>query len=335
MKMKTFLKTAVCCLFLWLYPTLYTQAKGSDKIKKSIITQLSMYPRSTLKDIYKNHFQDSYGPGHLMPQGTDARNQMRAYLEKECEIAKTDVDPSPYYVPTGYKENFYRVNLSVINEGKVPFDTFFEAFCQSAEMFKLPQIEDWKKEWGKIMEEIKNLNLNIPDFKKDSCSIDSLLNAGQYASHHSSKYVRNYHPHYRLIEKKIFDKEILPLLLISKAEEKDFTIQIDEMIPRNYYARTLEYGYFITIKDHSAAIYLPYMGQIYQPQYSNNGLDFECSIDEYFVKDGKNGKKEVTFTFQKDFVDYLFRIEICPNGKAYVKMQSSNAQGISYEGYIE
>ena len=44
------------------------------------------------------------------------------------------------------------------------------------------------------------------------CSIDSLLDAGKYVMHHSKSYGVAYHPHYRIMRRDIFDKEILPYI---------------------------------------------------------------------------------------------------------------------------
>ena len=54
--------------------------------------QMTDYPESTLKDIYKNFFQDAFGPGHLMSDAEDAEKRMEAYLRSECEQAERDVD---------------------------------------------------------------------------------------------------------------------------------------------------------------------------------------------------------------------------------------------------
>ena len=183
-----------------------------ELIGEAIAIQMKDYPQSTLKDVYKNFFQDAFGPGHLMSDAVDAQERMTNYLRSECESAKTDVDPSPYYVKSGWHGRFYRVNLSVINEGKVPFDVFLSAFMESARNFVLPEIEDWSKEWAMIEEVFKERGYEVPGFSEDSTAISNLLKSGEYASHHSEQYEKAYHPHYRLIEKSIFEDKILPLL---------------------------------------------------------------------------------------------------------------------------
>ncbi len=199
-------------LFLLLFATVFLANAQDASIRLAIVQQVETYPASTLKDIYKNFFQDAFGPGHLMSNSPDAEQRMRNYLEQECEEAKNDPNPCPDYELTGSHGRFYRVNLSVINDGRIPMDIFLKAFMKSAAQFSLPKVEDWKQEWIAIEKSIKELNYCFPDQAQDSAAIMNILDQGQYASHHSKVYNEAYHPHYRLIDKSIFEKELLPLL---------------------------------------------------------------------------------------------------------------------------
>lgn len=199
-------------LLLLLFFTVFLTEAQDASIRQAIVQQVETYPASTLKDIYKNFFQDAFGPGHLMSNAPDAEQRMRNYLEQECEEAKKDINPCPDYELTGSHGRFYRVNLSVINDGRVPMNTFLNAFMKSAAQFSLPKVEDWKEEWIAIEKCIKELGYQIPDQAQDSAAIMNILDQGKYASHHSIAYNEAYHPHYRLIEKTIFEKELLPLI---------------------------------------------------------------------------------------------------------------------------
>lgn len=42
--------------------------------------QMKTYPKSTLKDLYKNFFQDKFGPGHIISDTTSAGK----FLKKNC-----------------------------------------------------------------------------------------------------------------------------------------------------------------------------------------------------------------------------------------------------------
>lgn len=199
-------------LLLLLFFTVFLTEAQDASIRQAIVQQVETYPASTLKDIYKNFFQDAFGPGHLMSNAPDAEQRMRNYLVQECEEAKKDINPCPDYELTGSHGRFYRVNLSVINDGRVPMNTFLNAFMKSAAQFSLPKVEDWKQEWIAIEKCIKELGYQFPDQAQDSAAIMNILEQGQYASHHSIAYNEAYHPHYRLIEKSIFEKELLPLI---------------------------------------------------------------------------------------------------------------------------
>lgn len=181
-------------------------------VRQAVAEQMSTYPASTLKDLYKSFFQDAFGPGHLISNAQDSEQRMRSYLEQECEMAKTEPNLCPDYELTGIHGRFYRVNLSVINDGRVPMESFLSAFLKSASQFSLPKVEDWRQEWISIEKSIRELGYRLPGQAQDSAAIMDILAQGKYASHHSEAYNAAYHPHYRLIEKEIFEREILPRL---------------------------------------------------------------------------------------------------------------------------
>ncbi len=186
--------------------TAYAQDNIELKIMQSVERQMSLYPKSTLQDLYKHFFQDRFGPGHILSDTSASAN----YLKKE--LAKSKRFDGAEYEPTGYLGNFYRVNLSIIKDGKVDFSTFFKAFVRSMEDFKLMPIEEWKIEWKKILNVIALMKLDLPYFKQDCLSIDELLKKGNYVMHHSRIFNDTYELHYRIIEKEIFEKELLPYL---------------------------------------------------------------------------------------------------------------------------
>ena len=63
-----------------------------------------------------------------------------------------------------------------------------------------------------IIGTIDLMKLNLPDFQEDKQFIDSVLSVGKYAISHSPEYREAYHPHYRIVERNIFEKEIKPMI---------------------------------------------------------------------------------------------------------------------------
>lgn len=181
-------------------------------IRQSVEYQTDRYPECTLRDLYKNFFQDAFGPGHLMPEEENAVQTMRAYIVQECAEAAAEKNLCPEYEQTGWHGRFYRVNLSVINDGKVPLDTLLNALVMSIDGTTLPDVAEWRSEWNAIVKEIERQKLELPQYERDKYSIDSMLLQGKYVSHHSVRYNDAYHPHYRLIEKSVFESRLLPLI---------------------------------------------------------------------------------------------------------------------------
>ena len=177
-----------------------------EKIRHAVERQLQLYPESTLQDLYKNFFQDRFGPGHIIADNTAADRYLQYELNSSESFKGLD------YEPTGYEGRFYRVNLGVIADGRVPYDKYFDAFVRSVNGIKPISTEEWRKEWHEIDSVIMDMNIELKDMQEDRAEIKSLIDGGNYVMHHSQHFNKHYQPHYRIIERTIFEKEILPLL---------------------------------------------------------------------------------------------------------------------------
>lgn len=176
------------------------------KIRHSVERQMELYPESTLRDLYKNFFQDRFGPGHIIADNTAADRYLRYELNAAEGFEGLD------YEPTGYEGRFYRVNLGVIADGRVPYEKYFDAFVRSVNNIKPISIEQWRTEWHEIDSVIMSMGLQLENFSADRAEIKALIDGGDYVMHHSQRFNDHYQPHYRIIERTIFENEILPLL---------------------------------------------------------------------------------------------------------------------------
>ncbi len=177
-----------------------------DSIVAGVNRIIKAYPKATLQDIYKSFFQDNYGPGHLMNNPDGAK----AYVMRELESFNSAQGPD--YEATGSESNFVRVNLQVVKDGRVPLETFLDAFLRSGRQFQVPAVEIWSKKWGEIQSVIESMNLDLPGFAEDAERIQKQLSEGDPTMHHSRIYELTYDPHYRIISRTIFESEILPHL---------------------------------------------------------------------------------------------------------------------------
>lgn len=202
----TRIATYLTAVALLVVATACTGDDTREHIRQSVERQMERYPHSTLRDLYKNYFQDRFGPGHIIADEKAADNYLRYELENATTMEGDD------YEPTGYEERFMRVNLSVIADGRVPYDKYLSAFVRSVNGIEPITVEQWREEWAVIDEVINEMNLNLPDYEADRAEIWALLERGEYVMHHSKLFEQHYDPHYRIIEREIFQREILPLI---------------------------------------------------------------------------------------------------------------------------
>ena len=183
-----------------------TKCVDADAVRVAVERMMADYPHSTLQDIYKSFFQDNFGPGHAVPDSAQAT----AWLHNE--LAKVDRLDVTLYEPTGYNGNYYRVSLAAIASGKLQADALLSAFLRSVRAVQPSEVAAWTKKWKQIESVIAAMELPLPNYDADAAAIKEMLSKGHYAVHHSRLYNEHYAPHYRIIAKDIFEKEILPLL---------------------------------------------------------------------------------------------------------------------------
>lgn len=181
-----------------------------DPTREAIEQQLKMYAETRVQDIYKSFCQDNLGPGHLIPHPDAAKayllEELRAYRE-DLESGRYD-KPSPRYVPVGDAGNYIRVDLSVVLDGLVDEETLLDAFVRSANEGKTLSTKEWEEKWVAVAKVIRQNFPTLPEAEKELDAIDSLIAGGHYILHHSRIFNEAYHPHYRIVARDIFEKEL-------------------------------------------------------------------------------------------------------------------------------
>lgn len=200
------IKVAILAILIFAGCNSQAQNTFADSIQQAVRKQIEAYPQTTLQDIYKNFFQDQLGPGHIIEDTSRAGLMLREELKQHHSTS------SIYYEAIGYRNNFYRVNLSVVWNGIISYEQLFKAFVESAIPLYQTHIDHWKQQWQDIETIIQNMNLNIENYEADKNKINTILNQGNYMMRHSKTYNQLYDPHYRLIEKHIFEQQLLPII---------------------------------------------------------------------------------------------------------------------------
>jgi len=170
---------------------------SDDFIRTAVRNHLALYPAAHLQDLYKAFFQAEFGPEHIISDTLSAGK----YLDRELQIPDSS---KVYCEPLGTDSSYFRVHLSAVQRGLLTRDELFDAFVRGSRKIEPQDIVEWKDKWDEIVLTIESMNLSLPDFESDKMAIDSLLNSGNYAFHHSQAFRDNYAPHYRIVRKDIF-----------------------------------------------------------------------------------------------------------------------------------
>jgi hypothetical protein len=181
---------------------------SAQDIQTFVQKQMETYPKSRLLDIYKSCFQDYMGAEHLVSD----RQRVKAYLDEELQSTSLDSLMTWLYEPCGVDGRYVRVSIRAIKEGLIKEDMLLDAFIRSANTSERPSVDSWRDRWHVIIGTIEQMQLQLPNYDKDKQFIESILSAGKYAISHSPEYREAYHPHYRIVEKGIFERETKPLI---------------------------------------------------------------------------------------------------------------------------
>ena len=195
-------------IFIFALLTIKSYSYSSYKNLSILIKQIENHPKQTLQDVYKSCYQDEYGPGHLIPNETTAINS----LLQEINSIEEDYNPITLFEETGLNGNYLRVDLTLIQKEVVPFFVLFRALIISANIGSQKTDDDWSNIWTEIVDEIRNSTLTFENFEEDVVRLDEISKSKDKVVHHSELYENTYHPHYRIIEKSVFEKYVKPFI---------------------------------------------------------------------------------------------------------------------------
>ena len=184
-----------------------SSAQEIDKmaLRMAVERQLAVYPQSTLQDVYKAFYQEHFGPEHMIADTAAVRN----YLDYELSTMG-DERGGLYYEPIGLNGDYVRVYLKAVKDRIITADELLQAFIDSANGQREQQVE-WSVLWQAIIDVIKEMNISLANFDKDMPVLQQASERNQ-AVHHSRAYNEAYHPHYRIVDRHIFELLLMPLM---------------------------------------------------------------------------------------------------------------------------
>ena len=196
-------------IYFLLFFFIKISSKSSNEIDLTILReQIENHPNQTLQDVYKSCYQDEYGPGHLISNESSAINS----LFQEINSIEKDYNPPTLIEKTGIYGNYLRVDLTLVRDGIVPFFVLFRALTISATIGGQKSDKNWDKIWNEIAQAIIDSDLRFENFEEDLERLEIISKSDDKVVHHSEMYENTYHPHYRIIEKNVFNDVIKPYI---------------------------------------------------------------------------------------------------------------------------
>ncbi len=164
----------------------------NEKIIKIIKSEFELHPKAQLIDYYKLFFQGAFGPGHIISNKESARQFLKDELKESSVFEKTD------FHDISYINDFYRVNINVINKGLISFDDYLDAFLKSAKLENKINFKYWLISWKYIEQQVLRMDIPFNNIKEQSAELWNIIKNKNLVSH-SEIYRKTYSPHYRLI----------------------------------------------------------------------------------------------------------------------------------------
>ncbi len=158
------------------------------------------YPQATLQDIYKSFFQDRFGVAHALADC----HIVEQHILKECQNAERFEEC--YVEPCGWRNDYFRINLKAVKEGKISAQELAQAFVASYKPVASEDIRRWQTEWQGIEKIAEEFSTSINNFETDADTIATLLQLERYAVHHSQQYNQAYTPHYRIVNREQYNQ---------------------------------------------------------------------------------------------------------------------------------
>ncbi|HNZ36597.1 MAG: hypothetical protein KA076_04975 [Candidatus Marinimicrobia bacterium] len=160
-----------------------------------IAEHLNRYPAMQPADVYKLVYQGTFGPAHL---GNDSI-QISTGLENELAIITPDSSAplSESITPSG---KYVRLNLKRCKAEQIQTAQIVTAILNSIPQSSADSSR-FIRRWETIEKLVVEGSLPIPrsDFFTFS---DSIKKTGYPVIHHSSQYIKNYQPAYRVIDRR-------------------------------------------------------------------------------------------------------------------------------------
>jgi hypothetical protein len=131
---------------------------------------------------------------------------------------------------------------------------------------------------------------------------------------------------------------LVSLTLQAQTSQKSphFKVDITDMNPLRFQSKNLSPGFTMELRNDSAIVYLPYMGEVFTPSMNpDERLDYAQPYTDFKSFRNKKGTADCyRFKVKRGTIVYNFLVTKYDEGKIYIDLIPSNATACSYTGNL-
>lgn len=117
------------------------------------------------------------------------------------------------------------------------------------------------------------------------------------------------------------------------AQKIEFKADITDIQPMSYPGRSRLTDFSLELRNDSAFIHMPYVGEVYTPVMNSDGLNFDAPYTGLTIKPTKKKDGQIVkFNVKHNFLTYNFNITLWDSNRIDIFVQPSNAQSCNYMG---
>ena len=120
-------------------------------------------------------------------------------------------------------------------------------------------------------------------------------------------------------------------------DAKHFVFQPTTMTPSKGRTKHLDLGYFLKVNGDTLKVDLPYVGRAYSAPIdpSDAGFHFTSTNYTYTVTEGKKKSYDIIVKTKDKTSNADFYLTVYDNGTAYLRINSTDRESISYNGDLK
>lgn len=119
--------------------------------------------------------------------------------------------------------------------------------------------------------------------------------------------------------------------------DRHLTVSIHSMQTQRYGSHSVTSDFYLALQGDTLRSYLPFVGRAYavSPMSPSQGLNFTAPVQQLAELPLKHGGTRLEMVVQSSEDSYVYRVDVYPNGQAYIYVRGQERDAMSYDGELQ